>query len=881
MEIPSSYDPKQVEDKWYRVWEQGNYFHAREDDGKEPYCIVIPPPNVTGNLHMGHALNNTLQDVLIRWQRMMGKSALWMPGMDHAGIATQNVVERLLKEEGKTKDDLGREKFEKRVWEWKEKSGGNIQNQLRRLGCSCDWERERFTLDKGLSRAVHTVFATLYKEGLIYQGYRIINWCPRCETALSDIETEYRDLEGHLWHIKYPIAGTNDFITVATTRPETMLGDTGVAVNPDDERYKHLVGKMVVLPLMNREIPVFADDFVDKEFGTGLVKVTPAHDPNDFEMGKRHNLGEINILDKNGFINENGGPYRGLSRFDARAKVVEDLEKLGLLVKIEKHLHAVGHCYRCHTVIEPYLSQQWFVKIKPLAEAGIKAVEDGRIRFVPKNWEKTYFEWMYNIRDWCISRQLWWGHRIPAFYCDDCGHITVQVEDPTECEKCKSKNLRQDSDVLDTWFSSGLWPFSTLGWPDKTPALKKYYPTSVLVTAFDIIFFWVARMIMMGLKFMDDVPFRDVYIHALIRDEQGAKMSKSKGNVIDPLVMMEQYGTDALRFTLCMLAAQGRDIILSEKRIEGYRTFCNKIWNATRFILMNLGDDFRERELAAAELETFDRWILHRLNEAIRATDAALAEYKFNDAAHAIYSFWWHEFCDWYIELTKQRLYDRDPGSAKSSGTARQVLFHVLKESTRMLHPFMPFITEELWEKIKGDKDNLIMVSRWPEPQTAFDFAAESAETALFQEIVYRIRNVRGEMNVPPDKKAPVVFKTSHEKIAAVIRREEVHIKALARVESITVDAGYEPANTDASAVMTDLEIFIPLASLIDFGKERARIDKEIEKMKGDLARVEQKLSNESFCGKAPAEVIEREKAKRDEMAGILAKLETSRAKLG
>ncbi|HPN11111.1 MAG TPA: valine--tRNA ligase [Spirochaetota bacterium] len=881
MELPSSYEPKQVEDKWYRVWEQGKYFHAREDDGKEPYCIVIPPPNVTGNLHMGHALNNTLQDILIRWQRMMGKSALWMPGMDHAGIATQNVVERLLKDEGKTKDDLGREQFEKRVWEWKEKSGGNIQNQLRRLGCSCDWERERFTLDKGLSRAVHTVFATLYKEGLIYQGYRIINWCPRCETALSDIETEYRDLEGHLWHIKYPIAGTKDFIVVATTRPETMLGDTGVAVNPDDERYKALVGKMVILPLMNREIPVFADHFVDREFGTGLVKVTPAHDPNDFEMGKRHNLGEINILDKNAFINENGGPYKGLSRFDARAKVVEDLEKQGLLVKIEKHMHAVGHCYRCHTIIEPYLSKQWFVKIKPLAEAGIKAVEDGRIRFVPKNWEKTYFEWMYNIRDWCISRQLWWGHRIPAFYCDDCGHITVQVDDPTECEKCKSKNIRQDEDVLDTWFSSGLWPFSTLGWPEKTPALKKYYPTSVLVTAFDIIFFWVARMIMMGLKFMGDVPFRDVYIHALIRDEQGAKMSKSKGNVIDPLIMMDQYGTDSLRFTLAMLAAQGRDIILSEKRIEGYRTFCNKIWNATRFIMMNLGDGFRERQLDAGELETFDRWILHRLNEAIRATDAALAEYKFNDAAHAIYSFWWHEFCDWYIELTKQRLYDRNAGAGKSSDTARQVLFYVLKKSTQLLHPFMPFITEELWDKIKGEGDGLIMVSRWPEARAEFDFAAESAETALFQEVVYRIRNVRGEMNVPPDKRAPVVFKTASESVASIIRREEVHIKALARVESITLDAAYAPATTDASAVMTDLEIYIPLKNLIDFDKERARIDKEIERMRGDLGRVEQKLNNESFIGKAPADVIEREKAKRNEMAEILSKLEAGRAKLG
>jgi valyl-tRNA synthetase len=880
MELPSSYDPKQVEEKWYRVWEQGKYFHAREDDGREPYCIVIPPPNVTGNLHMGHALNNTLQDILIRWQRMSGKSALWMPGMDHAGIATQNVVERLLKEEGKTKDDLGREQFEKRVWKWKEHSGGRIQNQLRRLGCSCDWDRERFTLDEGLSRAVRTVFASLYKEGLIYQGYRIINWCPRCETALSDIETEYQDLEGHLWHIKYPIVGSKKFIVVATTRPETMLGDTGVAVNPDDERYTGLVGKKVILPLMNREIPVFADHFVDKEFGTGLVKVTPAHDPNDFDMGKRHGLEEINILDKNAFINENGGPYKGLSRFEAREKVVKDLEAQGLLVKIEKHLHAVGHCYRCRTVIEPYLSKQWFVKIKPLAETAIKAVEDGRIRFVPKNWEKTYFEWMRNIRDWCISRQLWWGHRIPAFYCDDCGHITVQVDDPTECEKCKSKKIRQDSDVLDTWFSSGLWPFSTLGWPDATPALKKYYPTSVLVTAFDIIFFWVARMIMLGLKFMNDVPFRDVYIHALIRDEQGAKMSKSKGNVIDPLVMMDQYGTDALRFTLAMLAAQGRDIILSEKRIEGYRTFCNKIWNATRFIMMNLGDDFKERELAAGELETFDRWILHRLNETIREVRKGFEEYKFNDSAHAVYTFWWHEFCDWYIELTKQRLYAKEGASAESSATSKQVLFYVLRKSTQLLHPFMPFITEEIWDKIKGGGDGLIMVSAWPTVREEFDFVKESAETALFQEIVYRIRNIRGEMNVPPDKKASVVFKTGNRDVATIIGREDVHIKALAKVDAVNIDPDYIPAGTDASAVMNEVEIFVPLKGLIDFDKERARIDKEIDRTRAELAKVNQKLSNESFTGKAPAEVIEREKIKRKDFAEILSKLEQSRAKL-
>ncbi len=879
MELPSSYDPTQVEKMWYRRWEEGGYFHAREDDGREPYCIVIPPPNVTGNLHMGHALNNTLQDVLIRWKRMEGKSALWMPGMDHAGIATQNVVERLLREEGKTKDDLGREEFEKRVWEWKEHSGGQIQSQLRRLGCSCDWERERFTLDEGLSRAVHTVFTSLYREGLIYRGYRIINWCPRCETALSDIETEYRELEGNLWHIRYPVAGTGDFIVVATTRPETMLGDTGVAVNPDDERYRDLVGKTVILPLMEREIPVFADDFVDREFGTGLVKVTPAHDPNDFEMGKRHGLEEINILDANGIINENGGPYRGLSRFDARKKVVEDLEARGLLVKIEKHLHSVGHCYRCQTIIEPYLSKQWFVKIKPLAEEAIRAVEDGRIRFVPGNWAKTYFEWMRNIRDWCISRQLWWGHRIPAFYCDDCDHVTVGEDDPRACGGCGSADIRQDGDVLDTWFSSGLWPFSTLGWPDRTPALEKYYPTSVLVTGFDIIFFWVARMAMLGLKFMDDVPFREVYIHALVRDEHGAKMSKSKGNVIDPLIMMDRFGTDALRFTLTMLAAQGRDIILSEKRIEGYRTFCNKIWNTARFILMNAGEGFRERELAPGELETFDRWILHRLNEAIRAVQKGLEEYRFNDAAHAIYDFWWHEFCDWYIELTKQRLY-AEGGGGTSSETARQVLFYVLKKSTLLIHPFMPFITEELWDKIKGSDQDLAIASEWPVPRGEFDFTAESEETGLFQEIVYRIRNIRGEMNVPPDKKASVVFKTGSDRIASIIRREEVHIMALAKVDSITVDGGYAPAQSDASAVMSDLEIFVPLRGLIDFDRERARIEKEIEKARAELGKVEAKLANESFTGRAPGEVVEKERARRDELAEILAKLERSRSKL-
>ena len=881
MELPSSYDPKEAEQKWYALWEKGGYFHADEKDTRDPYCIVIPPPNVTGSLHMGHALNNTMQDILIRWQRMSGKSVLWMPGTDHAGIATQNVVERLLKSEGTSKDALGREKFEARVWEWKEHSGGQIVGQLRRLGSSLDWQRERFTLDDGLSKAVRKVFVTLYKENLIYQGYRIINWCPRCGTALSDIETEYRELEGNLWHIRYPISGDRDnYIVVATTRPETMLGDTGVAVNPEDERYTHLVGKKVILPLMNREIPVIADQYVDREFGTGLVKVTPAHDPNDFEMGKRHSLPENIIMDPRGYINENGGAYAGLDRYDARKKIVSDLEKLGLLEKVDKHVHSVGHCYRCNTVIEPYLSKQWFVKIQPLAEPAIKAVEDGRIRFVPKNWEKTYFDWMINIRDWCISRQLWWGHRIPAFYCDDCEHITVSMDDPASCEKCGSKNIRQDEDVLDTWFSSALWPFSTLGWPEQTKALEKYYPTSVLVTGFDIIFFWVARMIMMGLKFMGDVPFRDVYIHALVRDEHGQKMSKSKGNVIDPLIMMDNYGTDAFRFTLAIFAAQGRDVILSEKRIEGYRAFTNKIWNSTRFILMNLGDGFVQKELSIPSLEPFDRWILHELSRTAKTISAALAEYKFNEAAHAIYDFWWHEFCDWYLELTKSRLYAKDNEAAVSAETARQVLFHVLKTCLKLLHPFMPFITEEIWERITSGAGGFLINASWPESDVSFNFEDDARETELFKEILYRVRNIRGEMNIPPDKKGRVIIKTASSAIRKLVSREQANILALARLDSVSVDADYTPDKTDASAVIPDAEIYMPLKDLIDFEKERTRLSKEIERISGELSKIQAKLSNENFVSRAPGDVIARERQKSAELGEILVKLRESLDKL-
>lgn len=878
MELPSSFIPKEAEEKWYKIWEEENYFHAKDNDPKEPFTIVIPPPNVTGSLHMGHALNNTLQDILIRWQRMCGKSALWMPGMDHAGIATQNVVERLLREEGKTKNDLGREKFIERVWDWKEHYGGQIKGQLKRLGCSLDWERERFTLDEGLSHAVRKVFVSLYNEGLIYQGYKIINWCPRCETALSDIETEYKDLKGKLYHIKYKIAGSDGYITVATTRPETMLGDTGVAVNPRDERYKHLVGKTVILPLMNREIPVFADDFVDVEFGTGLVKVTPAHDPNDFEMGKRHNLEEINILDPKGNINENGGKYSGLSRFEARERVMQDLETLGLLVKIEDHDHSVGHCYRCSTIIEPYLSKQWFVKIKPLADEAIKAVKDKRIKFVPSSWEKTYFEWMNNVRDWCISRQLWWGHRIPAFYCKDCGHINVALENPVKCENCGGSGIHQDTDVLDTWFSSGLWPFSTLGWPDNTPALKKYYPTSVLVTAFDIIFFWVARMIMMGLKFMGDVPFRDVYIHALVRDEHGHKMSKSRGNVIDPLILMDKYGTDSFRFTLAIFAAQGRDVVLSEKRIEGYRAFTNKIWNATRYILMNLGENFAEDKIVPEQLEGFDRWILHSLNGTILAVDNALREYKFNDAAQAIYDFYWHQFCDWYLELTKPRIYAQEEVPV-SAAVAKQVLFHLLKTSLKLMHPFMPFITEEIWHRIAPEEGRLIIAS-WPAVEDNFNFKDEAAEAELFKEIVYKIRNIRGEMNIPPDRKANVIFKTQNKKISAIIERELVNLRTLAKVQGVEITGGYIPAKTDASAILPELGIFIPLKDLIDTEKEKMRMDKEIARISADLKKAQSKLGSEAFISKAPESVIEKEKIKCAELKEVLKKLEESLAKL-
>ena len=748
-ELSKQYEPKSVEDKWYQRWVDEKVFNAVDGSNKEPYTIVIPPPNVTGVLHIGHALNNTLQDILIRYKRMDGYNALWMPGCDHAGIATQNVVEKELVKEGVDRHELGREKFIERVWEWKEHYGDRIVGQLKKLGSSCDWDRERFTMDEGLSKAVRQVFVTLYNEGLIYKGEYLINWCPRCHTALSDLEVEYEEKDGHFWHIRYKVEGEDTEFVIATTRPETLLGDTAVAVHPEDDRYKNLIGKNAVLPLLGRHIKIIADEYVDKEFGSGALKVTPAHDPNDFMLGEKHDLDFIKIFDNDAVVNENGGPYEGLDRYEARKRVLADLEKEGLLVKTEPHRHAVGACYRCHTTIEPAVSEQWFVKIKPLAEPAIKAVKDGDIKFVPKHWENTYFEWMNNIRDWCISRQIWWGHRIPAWTCGHCGELMVLAEDPTACVKCGAENLSQETDVLDTWFSSALWPFSTLGWPEKTEAVKTFYPTSTLVTSFDIIFFWVARMIMMGIKFTGEAPFRDVYIHALVRDENGQKMSKSKGNTIDPLVIMDKFGADAMRMTLTALATQGRDIKLSEERIEGYRNFCNKLWNAARFANMNLTEfNFKKTSIERDDLDLADRWILSRLNHVTRSVRNAFDEYRFNEAAGLLYQFTWHELCDWYLEMIKPRLYGKEAGG----DAARNTLAYTLETTLRLLHPVIPFISEELWQKVKPAGELLALAPYPVADEARIDDSIEK-EMALVMEVTTTIRNIRGELGVKPSAK--------------------------------------------------------------------------------------------------------------------------------
>ena len=853
--LDKGYEPRDVEKKWYDFWEKENLFGAQEESSQKSYSIVIPPPNVTGVLHMGHALNNTLQDILCRYRRLRGDNVLWMPGTDHAGIATQNVVEKDLAAKGASRHELGREKFIEAVWEWKEKSGSAIINQLKSLGASCDFRRERFTMDEGLSRAVREVFVKLYKDGLIYQADYIINWCPRCNTALADLEVEHEESEGNLYHIRYPLADGSGELIVATTRPETMFGDTAVAVHPDDERYKNITADSVKLPLTDKTIPIIRDAYVEVEFGTGALKVTPAHDPNDFHIGERHGLPAEKVIDDNGVMMEGAGKYQGMDRFECRKAAVKDLEAQGLLVKVDPHTHSVGHCYRCKTVVEPNLSKQWFVNVKPLAEKAIQAVEDGTTKIVPDHWKKTYFEWMYNIRDWCISRQIWWGHRIPVWTCEDCGQRIVEVETPVVCPTCGKGNLSQETDVLDTWFSSALWPFSTMGWPEQTKLLETFYPTSVLITGFDILFFWVARMMMMGIHFMGEVPFKDVYIHALVRDEHGKKMSKSKGNVIDPLTVIESHGTDAFRFTLAAFAAQGRDIKLSIDRVEGYRNFINKLWNAARFSFMHL--DKPMPELDTASLSLVDRWILSRLKTVSKTVMETLDTYKFNESAGVLYNFVWHEVCDWYLEAAKPALYDKMGDHARE--TSRCVLWRVLHDTLILLHPFIPFVTEEIWDKLPGKADS-IMKAVYPEdddtlPEIQADSEAEAVMT-LIMDCISSIRNIRGEMQIPPSTALQVFLHTSDMRLMETIGMHGDIVVNLARLSRFEISKpGKRPKNS-ATAIIEGAQIYVSLEGVVDLDKEKARLEKEIGKVAKEISGVEGKLNNPGFTEKAPEHVV-------------------------
>ena len=861
-----TYNPSLFEDKWYRKWLEKGYFHADEKKvlrgEKEKFSVVLPPPNVTGVLHVGHALNSTLQDVICRWKRMKGYEVCWVPGTDHAGIATQWVVERELAKEGLTRHDVGREEFLKRVWEWKEKYGSRIINQLKKLGTSCDWERERFTMDEGFSKAVRRAFVRLYKEGLIYRGKRLINWCPRCHTALSDLEVEHEEEQGNLWYIRYPIVGEDGYIVVATTRPETLLGDVAVAVNPKDERYSHLVGKRVRLPIVGREIPIIADEYVDPEFGTGAVKITPAHDFNDYEVAQRHGLPEIQIMDDWGRITV--PPFKGMDRFEAREAIVTMLKDEELLEKVEPHIHSVGHCYRCKTVIEPYLTEQWFVKTKPLAEKAIEAVKTNEVKFIPKQWENTFFDWMYNIRDWCISRQIWWGHRIPAWYCLECGHVNVAEEAPEKCENCGSSNLKQDEDVLDTWFSSSLWPFGVFGWPEETDDLKAFYPTDLLVTGFDIIFFWVARMMMMGYHFTGKRPFADVYVHALVRDEKGQKMSKTKGNVIDPLEMVEKYGADTLRFTLTALAAQGRDIRLSERIIEGYRHFANKVWNVGRFVLNATKDIEKEGSVAYAPE---DMWILTKLSEAVEEYDRALESYRFNDAAKAVYQFIWNELADWYLEFTKHRIYK---GTEEEKRTAAHTLLKVLRDSLKLLHPIMPFISEEIYQKLPNKDSESIVIAPWPDKECcAFPEIARLVESV--KELIRGIRNVKAELSIPPSTEVEVFVKTEDEKLLETVAKMAPAIKQMARVSQIH-KTDKAPSGS-VSFFLPGVEVYVKVGQLIDVAKEIERIKKKLEKMAKEIEKLEKKLSNENFLKRAPKEVVEKNKEELKELKELHTKL--------
>ncbi len=870
--IEKVYNPKEFEEKLYKMWTDKGYFKADARSKKKPFSVVIPPPNVTGQLHMGHALNVTLQDILVRFKRMSGYEALWVPGYDHAGIATQIKVEEALRnEEGLTRYDLGREKFLDRVWDWKEKYGDRIVTQIKRMGCSCDWDRSRFTMDEGCSKAVRKVFSDLYNKGLIYQGSRIINWCPHCITALSDAEVEYAEQAGHFWHIKYPIKDSDRYLTIATTRPETLLGDTAVAVNPEDERYKDIVGKTLILPLVGREIPIIADEYVDKEFGTGAVKITPAHDPNDFEVGLRHNLEQIKVLNDDATVNSYGGKYEGLDRYEARAQMVADLEAEGLLIKVEEHSHNVGQCYRCGTTVEPITSKQWFVKMEPLAKEAIRVVKDGTIKYVPERFSKTYLNWMENVHDWCISRQLWWGHRIPAFYCDKCGETTVSETDITVCPKCGG-NVKQDEEVLDTWFSSALWPFSTLGWPKETDDLKKFYPTSVLVTAYDIIFFWVARMIFSGMEQMKEKPFDHVFIHGIVRDEQGRKMSKSLGNGIDPLEVIDKFGTDALRFTLASGNAPGNDIRFSWSKVEANRNFINKIWNASRFVLMNL--EIEDCALPKT-LELEDKWILSRMNTVAGEVNANIEKYELGVAIAKLYDFVWDELCDWYIEMVKNRLYGEDKSASES---AQRVLSYVLSETLCMLHPFIPFITEEIWQVLPHEGET-ITLAQYPVFKDELSFPSEEEEMNLIMSAIKNIRNTRSEMNVPPSRKAQVIIVTEKPEI---FEKGSVFFERLASASGVTVCSAEENIPSDAVAIVTEgAKIFIPLGELVDKDKELERLNKEKTRLEGEIKRVEGKLANEKFVSKAPASLVEEEKQKGIKYSRMLEQVLEDIKKLG
>ncbi|MGD9677350.1 MAG: valine--tRNA ligase [Vulcanibacillus sp.] len=880
-QIPTTYDPKNIENKWYEYWLKNEFFKADNESDKEPYSIVIPPPNVTGMLHIGHAFDFTLQDIMARMKRMQGYNTLWLPGTDHAGIATQAKVEEKLREEGTSRYDLGREKFLEKSWEWKEKYSTTIHDQWAKLGLSLDYSRERFTLDEGLSIAVKNVFVSLYEKGLIYRGKYIINWDPEARTALSDIEVEYKDVQGFFYHMRYPLKDNSGFINIATTRPETMLGDTAVAVHPKDERYKHLVGKTIILPITGREIPIIEDDYVDREFGSGAVKITPAHDPNDFEIGNRHNLPRILIMDEKGAMNENAGKYQGLDRFECRKQIVKDLQEQGVILKIEEHLHSVGHSQRNGVIVEPYLSTQWFVKMKPLADKAIEHQNSkDKVNFIPERFEKTYLNWIENIRDWCVSRQLWWGHRIPAWYCQDCNEIIVRTEEPNTCPKCGGKSLKQDEDVLDTWFSSGLWPFSTMGWPEQTMDFQKYYPTSLLITGYDIIFFWVARMIFTALDFTGVKPFKDVYIHGLIRDSDGRKMSKSLGNGIDPLVVIDQYGADALRFMLTTSAAAGQDLRFHFERVEAARNFANKIWNASRFTIMNLGDFTSSDIDIRGPLSTADEWILHRFNETVKDVTALLDQYDFGEAGKKLTHFIWDEFCDWYIELAKSPLYGDDE---QAKNRSKSILTYLLDNILRLLHPYMPFITEEIWQHLPHEGDSIV-VAKWPEYNESFHNPKAEKEMTLLMDVIRSVRNIRAEVNVPLSKKIKIIIIPTNHENQQILTTGNSYITRFCNPEDLLISLEINPPDKAISAVLTGAVVYLPLAGLIDIEQEINRLNKELETLNYEVERIQNKLSNKSFVEKAPEKVIEVEKEKEkdymDKREKVLARIKDLKSEL-